>query len=86
MPLSGDEWAVLRVLKTGAPPHSERAIAYATGLEEPALRHALDALAATDPPLARSDVDVAREERRWAATSAGDDALDAAAPPRDRPV
>lgn len=77
---------MLRALKTGGAPHTERALGYATGLEEPALRHALEALAEVDPPLAESDVDVGQEERRWVATIAADDVLDAVDPPdRDPP-
>ena len=86
MPVTDDQWAVLRALKTGAPPHSQRALAYATGLEESTLQHALEALASTEPPLAESGVDVRLGERLWAATRAGTDALDAAEPrPGRRP-
>jgi hypothetical protein len=86
MTVSDDQWGLLRALKTGDPPHSQRALAYATGLEEPALGHALEALANTVPPLATSDVDVRVGERLWAATSTGHDALDAAEPARGRPL
>jgi hypothetical protein len=88
--LSEDDWTVLRALKTGGPPHSERALATATGIDEAALRHALEALANVVPPLAQSAVDVRLGERRWSATTAADDALDATDPrgrdPREPPA
>jgi hypothetical protein len=85
MAVSEDEWTVLRALKTGDPPHSERALVLATGLDELALVRALEALADTEPPLARGAVDVTVGERLWAATRAGDDALAGADPRIERP-
>jgi hypothetical protein len=84
MAVSEDEWTVLRALKTGDPPHSERALVLATGLEELVVIRALEALARTEPPLAGGEVDVRIGERLWAATRAGDDALAGADPRIER--
>jgi hypothetical protein len=86
MPLTADQWTLLRALKTGDPPHAQRSLAYATDIEEPALLHALEALASTQPPLAEAGVDTRRGERVWAATTAGRDALEAAEPPPEHPL
>jgi hypothetical protein len=85
MAVSEDEWTVLRALKTGDPPHGERALVLATGLGEPALVRALEGLARAEPPLAEGDVDVRLGERRWAATTAGDDAFAGGDPRTERP-
>ena len=85
MAVTEDQWAVLRALKTGDPPHAQRALSYATGLQEPALLHSLEALAHTEPPFAESEVDVRLGERLWAATNAGRDALEATDPFPSRP-
>jgi hypothetical protein len=86
MPLTGDQWSVLRALRTGDPPHAQGPLAYATDIEEPALLHALEGLASTDPPLAEGAVDTRRGERVWTATTAGKDALEASEPPPEHPL